>query len=376
MMAAPQLERATGIIMESASAYNRGLVADAARRIRRDVVMVESYFGDAVERDGSVSLSRALMQMVSGGLDGREREWEQENARQSKTAFDPSRLHVPWRMMRDVGAASDAAGGYLVGATVASPVDILRPFSTVLRAGVTVLPGLSADTPLPRTSGTSTVSWMSSEAASASPSTPGLASTTMVPKIGIGVIQASRHFMKQAANAEGWLQRELSRTAASVVDQAVLNGAGTGGEPKGILNITSVGTQSGTALAWAGLLSMKSKAATVNVQDGTLAFIGTPAVRALLEGRVKTGGSTFDWEDDEVASCPAYASTLMPTATLLSGPFSMCYLGLWGDITLEATPYGSAALFQAGIIQARVIVSCDVALGCDPAAFTIANSIT
>jgi HK97 family phage major capsid protein len=355
------LERRKPIMDASASAYSRELVADAARRIRRDVATVESFFGDAIEREGAVSWSRALMQMLSGGEPGQQ-------------------LHVPWEMLmtRDLGAASDAAGGYLVGATVASPVDILRPFSTVLRAGVTALPGLSADTPLPRTSGTSTVSWMSSETASASPSTPTLASTTMVPKIGIGVIQASRHFMKQANDVGGWLQRELRRTAASVVDQAVLNGVGTAGEPRGIMNTTGVGTQTGTSLAWTGLLSMKAKAATVNVQDGTIAFIGTPAVRELLEGRTKeTGGGRYIWEDDEVASCPGYASTLMPTGTLLSGPFSMCYLGLWGSgITVETTGYASAALFQAGIIQARVIVSCDVALGCDPAAFTKATSVT
>ena len=297
-------------------------------------------------------------------------------------------LVVPFerlRVQRDLSASGASA---FIATAPAPAVDILRPFSTVLRAGVTVLPNLEANTPVPRTSATATVSWMSSESASASPSTPTLAATNMTPKIGIGVIQASRHFMKQASDPESWLTRELNRTAAQVIDQAVLQGSGASGQPKGILNVSGISSVSGTSLPWSGadsVLHMKKLAADANVQDEAISFIGTTAVRELLEAREKVSGNGgFIWESDadadprgSIAGCPAFASTLMPTDTLLSGPFSLCYLGLWGDgITVEMTPYASAALFQAGIIQARVVVSCDVALGCDPAAFTKATSIT
>jgi hypothetical protein len=200
----------------------------------------------------------------------------------------------------------------------------------------------------------------------------------MTAKIGIGVIQASRRFMLQANDAEGWLRRELSRTAASVVDAAVLNGAGTGGEPKGILNITNVGTQSGTSVSWADVLSMKKLAADASAADGTIAFIGATNVRQLLEARPRdaTVGSGFVWQDDEIASCPALASTLMPDDTLLSGPFGMAYLGLFGPgIAIDSNPY-DPALFKTGVAEWRAMVGCDVALGCDPAAFTAATSIT
>lgn len=132
-------------------------------------------------------------------------------------------------------------------------------------------------------------------------------------------------------------------------------------------------TQTGTSLAWTGVLTMKRKAADANAQDGTIGFIGTTAARELLEGRVReTGGGTYIWENNSIASCPFYASTLMPSATLLSGPFSMCHLGLWGGITIDASPYDTT-LFKTGVVQWRVIVACDVALGCDPTAFTKAS---
>ena len=54
----------------------------------------------------------------------------------------------------------------------------------------------------------------------------------------------------------------------------------------------------------------------------------------------------------------------------------MCHLGVWGSgVTIDANPY-DPTLFKSGVVQWRVIVACDVALGCDPTAFTKATSIT
>lgn len=327
------------------------------------------------------SVERVLRACAAGDeLDGLEAEVCQEAAHAARQTHDNARPIIPWaalrpRQTRDVTVASDHDA--LVATNVLA-VDILRPFSIVLRAGVSVLPNLSSDIAVTRTSATSTVSWMSSESASASPTTPTVASTTLQPKTGIGVIQVSRRFALQVSDSEGWLRRELSRTAAGVVDAAVLDGAGSGGEPTGILNAAAVGTQTGTSLAWADVLSMKKLAADANAADGTIAFVGATNVRELLEARPRdaTVGSGFVWQDNAIASCPALASTLMPDDTLLSGPFSMAYLGLWGDgIVVDSNRY-NPSLFKAGVVQWRVAVSCDVALGCDPVAFTVASSIT
>jgi HK97 family phage major capsid protein len=325
------------------------------------------------------SVERVLRACAAGDkLDGLEAEACTEAAHAARQTHDNARPIIPWaalrpRATRDLSVASDSA---LVGTDVVA-LDILRPFSIVVRAGVTVLPNLTADVALTRTSATSTVSWMSGESASATPSTPTFGSTAMTPKTGIGVIQVSRRFTQQVSDPEGLMRRELGRTAASVIDTAALKGAGSGGEPDGVLNVSNVGAQTGTSLAWADVLSMKQLAAAANAQDETIAFIGATGVRELLEGRTKeSGGGRYIWEGDEIASCPAFASTLMPDATLLSGPFSMVYLGLWGPgIVVDSNPYNAAA-FKAGVVQWRVSLACDVAIGCDPAAFTAATSIT
>jgi HK97 family phage major capsid protein len=325
------------------------------------------------------SLARAVQRMMEpdGTMDGADREFFQETARYAGKAFDPQRICVPFEIFRrDLTAANAGAGGYLLGVDPYAAQDMLRPWSTVLRAGVTVEDHLQGNVTVARTTAKTTIVWQTNEASQATPSQPTLAQAALTPKTAIGVIQASRNFMTQA-DPERWIRRELLRTCGTVVDQAVLNGSGAAGQPTGILNTVGLGTQTGTSLAWAGVLSMKRKAADANVQDGAVSFIGTTAVRELLEGRERaTGGGSFIWQDDKIASCPANATTDMLTATLLSGPMSEVLFGIWGGgFAVEINPFDTT-LFKAGIVQVRVVLSCDVAILCAPAAFTAATSIT
>jgi HK97 family phage major capsid protein len=216
---------------------------------------------------------------------------------------------------------------------------------------------------------------MSSETAAASPSTPTLAQNTLMsPKVAIGVVNISRQLRLQA-RADAWIARELLRTAGTTLDQAVLSGTGANGQPLGLLNMTT-STQSGTALAWAGITAMKRTAAAANVDDAEIAFLGTPAVRELLEKREKASGSGIVWDGPTMAGCRAYASTDMPSATLLCGPLSRIIVGIWGDgLQVELNPF-DGTLFKSGVVQARVLMGVDVAVECDPLAFCKAATIT
>ena len=122
---------------------------------------------------------------------------------------------------------------------------------------------------------------------------------------------------------------------------------------------------------------MKKLCGEANAADEPLAFLSTPAVRALLEIRPRdaTVGSGFVWDNDRVAGRPAYASTTMPAATMVVGPWPLLVLGLWGDgFQFEINPY-EATNFKAGVIQARLIVSADIGV-IFPAAFVKASTIT
>jgi hypothetical protein len=60
---------------------------------------------------------------------------------------------------------------------------------------------------------------------------------------------------------------------------------------------------------------------------------------------------------------------------MICGDWSLLYLGIWGQgFVLEINPYDPSG-FKAGLIQGRMIVSCDVAV-LHPTAFVVASSIT
>jgi HK97 family phage major capsid protein len=336
-------------------------------------------------------LDRMLAMMGSTGLEGAEAEFAAETAK-----FAPElpqiggadfsvkghrhRVYLPFEFLgRDLNVASGSAGGYLVGLDVASPQDILRPVSLAIAAGISVLPGLQGTTTLPHTSATSSVQWMANEGSAASASDPTLAAATLSPKIAIATFNWSHRFAKSASDPEGWARRELLRTAGQVVDQAVLQGAGSSGEPTGLVNTANVGVQSGTSLANSGVLAMKGNAGTANVQEGSIAFIGTPAVRQLLEGRERAAGNGYVWERGVVAGCPAFASTEMPSGSLICGPMNQVWLGMWGGLIVESNPYGdrnNLNFFRQGLVMWRVVLAVDVGLSCPAAAFTLASSVT
>jgi HK97 family phage major capsid protein len=315
-------------------------------------------------RGPQINFARLVLSMSAPdrSMHGEDREVLEEASRQAKIPFDAHRPLIPFSAFRDLTKATAGAGGYLVSAEVAEAVDILRPWSVTARAGVMVETGLVGDLAIPRVTAKTTPEWLADEASEATPSQPTLAQIVLTPKLATSQVTFSRQLAKQA-NAEAFVRRELMRTVGTAVDVAVLNGSGTNGQPTGLLVAAGVQTQSGASLNHAGTTAMKQKCASANVNDQRIVFLSTPAIRELLENRLRTGnGSRYVWDDEKVADRPAFVSTDVPAATMVAGDFGNIYVGIWGEaFVLEINPYDPAG-FKKGTIAARIILSCDVAV--------------
>lgn len=320
------------------------------------------------------SMAKAVSEMSQEQLSGLERETLEETTRLAGKRFDRQRVEIPFALLtRDLTKGVAGAGGYLVSVENREAADILRPWSVTARAGVTVLDRLVGDQAAPKTTAKATPYWLATETSTITGSTPTIGQVAMTPKTAGALVAFSRQIAKQA-NAEMFVRRELLRTIGSAADQAVLNGSGASGQPTGITNTAGIGTQAGASLSHAGCCAMKRVVATANAPDEEIAFIGTPIVREVLETRERATGSGFIWDNDRVASRTAYATTDMPASTLIAGAWSAILLGIWGDgITVEINPYDPTG-FKSGSIQARVLLSCDVAV-LYPAAFSVATSV-
>lgn len=330
---------------------------------------------EQIRRRPKLNLARLITDLARGHVHGEDREITQEYAHKAGIAnSDPQRPFIPFTEFRDLGKGSAGAGGYLVSAETQEAVDILRPWSVTARAGLLIETGLLADQVIPKTTVKSTPYWLSTETSQPTASTPTLTQIACTPKqVGI-VINFSRQLSKQA-NAESFVRRELMRTVGNAIDQAVLNGSGATGQPLGLLNTVGIGTTTGTSLGQAGVVEMKRKVAAADAPDEAISFIGTPAVRELLEKRERATGSGFIWDRDLVASRPGYVSTDVPTATMICGAWPFIYVGIWGQGFVVAINPFDPTHFKTGVIQARIIVSMDVAV-LHPAAFCKSESIT
>ena len=318
-----------------------------------------------------LSLWRTVQDLAHGKLGAEDREVLDETARRNGRPFDSMRPYIEFR---DLVAAVGSAGGYLRPTEVRETVDILRPWSVTARAGMLVESGLVGDVAYPKVTQKTTPAWLSTEASQVAASQPTLSQVAMTPKTVGDVVVFSRQLSKQA-NADRVVGRELLRTLGTAIDQAVIAGTGASGQPLGLLNTAGVQTQSGTTLN-AGVSTMKRKCADANVNDEAIVFLSTPTVRELLEGRERTaGGGRPVWDSDKVADRRAYVSTDVPTATMIAGDFSLIVLGIWGQgFELQINPFDPTG-FKTGTIQARMIVSCDIAV-LHPTAFLVASSIT
>lgn len=327
-------------------------------------------------------LARLISDLAQGRAHGGEdREALEEYARQAGIAhYDPQRPMIPFSELalaqRDLTAGVAVAGGYLVASETPEAVDILRPWSVSARSGAMVETGLVGNQVVPKTTTKSTGYWLQTEGTQVTASQPTVGQIALTPKTVGGLITFSRQLSLQA-NAQAFTARELLRTIGTMFDQAVLNGSGASGQPTGLLNTAGIITQSGTSLGHAGVCNMKERVATANAPDTEMAFVGTPEVRELLETReVVTGAGRFIWADDRVAGRPGYVSTDVPSATLICTAWaSTVYIGIWGQgFVIEINPFDPTG-FKAGAIQARLLVSMDVAI-LHPAAVCVSTSIT
>ncbi len=329
---------------------------------------------NAKER-AAFSWANLLSTMASGGLhrgNTFESEILESAAAEAGRPYDPQRVLVPLQLLkRDMTAAGVSGSAYLVADENAPEADILRPWSVSMRAGITFMPGLVGNVPIPKTTATSTGYWLSDEGTAITPSQPTIGQVSLTPKMAGALVQFT-HQLRSQSNVEAILRRELLRTTGSLIDAAVFNGSGTSGEPHGLLGTSGIGTQSGTSLAWAGILNLEQQCADANAEPS--AYIGTPAVRELLKAREKAAGSGMVWDGDVMNGRPAYATTSLPAGTLVTGDWAQLVLGMWGGLEIQIAP-PDAAGFKNGTLAIRLLAAVDVGV-LHPGAFSYASSIT
>lgn len=304
---------------------------------------------------------------------------------------DPHKFYVPFEVQgrglpgrglpgrRDLTVASASGGGYLVETANMSFVELMRNRSVVYTLGAQRLAGLTGSVTVPKQTGAATAVWLANEASTATESAQTFGQMALSPKTVGAYTEISRQLMLQSSpDAEGIVASDLATVCALAIDVGALRGAGSSGEPQGIVGTAGVGSVSGSSLAAAGILEFQSDVAAGNLLSDSFGYVTTPAVAALLMARpeLPSTGTTRLWQgsmlNGSLFGMRAIVSNQMSSATMLAGDFSKVVIAEWGVLEVEVNPYAN---FQAGIIGVRAMVSIDVGVRYG-GAFSYASSIT
>ena len=273
--------------------------------------------------------------------------------------------------------ATDTLFGEFIEALVAD---------TVLgAAGGRTLAGLVGDVTIPK-SGSATAYWVATEGGNATETTPNIGQVGATPHTVGAYTDITRKLLMQSGIGAQTLIADLLREAIGrAIEAAVFSGSGASGQPLGLDNWTeTIGGNSvaiPTVSMTAGspthdnLVDFWQKVYTANAARGSLKYIGSPAVKALLcktrdytpfnntgakasSGVVGAVGSEYlCTKDGKVEGYDFLMSNLCNAKKLYFGDWSQIMLAFWSGIDLTVD---TSSLSKSGGVRVVALQDCDV----------------
>lgn len=292
-------------------------------------------------------------------------------------------IYVPLEIQkRDLSVGTAADGGYLVGTQNlgGSFIDLLRNRSLVAQLGAVSMDGLVGNVSIPKQTAGGTGYWLATETTPITESQLTLGQLPLSPKTVGALTEITRLLMLQSSpSAEQLVMNDLALVLALAIDAAALAGAGSGGQPTGIIGTSGVGAVTGTSLGYPGLIEFQTDVEGGNALAETMAYVTTPTVAGLLMQRQRFSGTdTPLWSgsvrDGLVSGYRAASTNQMPAGKMIFGDFSNVVIAAWGVLELKASEsHGSN--FAAAITTIRAMASVDIGIR-RATAFSASASIT
>lgn len=279
--------------------------------------------------------------------------------------------------LRTMVTSAGSDGGYIVGTELAIFQDGYREASLMRRLRVEELSS-KANAAGVSVSTKTTSYWLTNETTQITGAAPAVGTLTTSPKNVGAYSEVSRQLLLQMGD-EGlrYVYRELAGALSEAADTALLAGTAANGQPRGLANVSGIGSISGATFSRAKAAEMlKTIEAAQGVRDrARLAWVCAPAVYELLVKR--EAGTANGWliEDGRMLGYPVYSSASAPVDWLAIGDWSGATVVSYAPLELATNPYAaSAAAYQAGIIGLRALLTLDFAWRAK--AFCVATSVS
>jgi HK97 family phage major capsid protein len=272
-----------------------------------------------------------------------------------------------------------SAGGFLVGASIGSFVEVLTNKMVTAALGVQTVSHTGDNLLYPRGTTGPVVNWLGASGSSATLSNEAFGLLSSTPKTTIAIQELStQQFRQISPAAETFFRAGLTTSLAVAKDAAVINGTG-GVQPLGIVNVPGIGTVTGTSLDVPKCVEFQSDVLDNNaaITPAALAYVCPPLTAALLKGRQRfTSVDSTLWKGSlalgEIEGCKAMSTKQLSAGTLLFGDWSTVFIVEFGTMRLQLNPYAD---LRAGLMSVRAMQFLDVVVKF-PLAFSYAASVT
>lgn len=200
------------------------------------------------------------------------------------------------REERAMSVADVTLGGYLAPSTLsAQVVDLMRPKSTIMRAGATMRELQSGEHSIPRVTGDATASHHG-EGQTITVSDVTIGRQTLRPRTLTSLVKVSRELLEDGLDVEAFLQNHIATIMAAELDRAALLGTGAGAEPVGVKNWSGVlerdlGASAGDQLAnWDDFLDARDDLLAVDAPEPAYAIVNPRESTTIAKFKDGEGG--------------------------------------------------------------------------------------
>ena len=243
-------------------------------------------------------------------------------------------------------------------------IDNLRNQMSVMRAGATVLEGLSDSVDIPGGDANAAAAWLAAEGANAAETVPTFRKISLAPKDLAGYTDVTRRMLQQATiSMEAFIRSQLIDSVALEIDRAALYGTAASGQPRGLNATSGIGSEVFAAAIPTRdeIINLRTDVASNNRGRGVTYLGNSIMVGDLQKTKVDAGSGIFLMNDsaDRLVGNRFIESNQIVTGDLFAGVWEDLLIGMWGGLQLDRS---TEALFLSGGIRFRVIQTVDVAV--------------
>ena len=288
-------------------------------------------------------IRQSMPGQVMDGVEAEVRQMGQEEAR--RLNLDITGSYIPLavlegRAFTGQNATTQADGGYLIESELKYQEE-LRKRMVLSSMGTQVIGGLTGNITLVKGKPVN-ASWEQENAAVAAQKKQ-FESESIAPKRLAMQMGISKQLLIQSSlDVEQMVMNDIMAAHGEALEDAAINGDGSGNKPKGLLNID--GTKlveldtNGKIPTYADMVNMETELALLNADLGRLAYLTNPKIRGLFKTTLMSDGvSGYVWSGNEINGYPAYASNFVPSNLTKGDASSKCsavIFGNWNDLQI------------------------------------------